>query len=112
MHRKDNHIFIRTNALPGEQYVLHMLFVAICLTVVGYGYFLTFSIANLIANREAVATSDRLQSEVGLLEQEYFELSRAVTPALAANLGMTETSDTTFVRKPGAVGSTQGSRGL
>lgn len=112
MHRKDNHIFIRVNALPGEHYLLHCLIFGILLTIAGYTYFVSLSIFNVIAHKEAIAASEKLQSEVGLLEQDYFELTQSITPAIAANLGMTETSDTAFVRKPGAVGSAQGSRGL
>ena len=112
MHKRDNHIFIRVHAFRGEQYLLHMLILGIGLCVVGYAYFVSLSIMNVIAHKEAIAESDRLQSAVGLLEQDYFQLSKNVTPALAAQLGMTETSDTTFVRRPGAVGSAQGTRGL
>jgi hypothetical protein len=112
MHKKDNHIFIRVHAFKGEQYLLHMLFLAIGLCIVGYAYFVSLSILNVIAHKEAIAESERLQSQVGLLEQDYFELSKSVTPALAVQLGMTQTSDTTFVRRPGAVGSAQGAHGL
>jgi hypothetical protein len=112
MHRKDNHIFIRVNALPGEQYLLHFLILGILLSIAGYTYFVSLSIFNVIAHKEAIAASEKLQSEVSLLEQDYFELTKSITPAIAANHGMTQTADTTFVRKPGAVGSTQGTRGL
>ncbi|MFZ2556066.1 MAG: hypothetical protein WAZ27_02995 [Minisyncoccia bacterium] len=112
MHTKDNHIFIRLHALPGERFVIHILSLAIIMSVLGYSYFVSVSIRNVIVHKEAVAESDRLQSEVGLLEQEYFELSKKVTPELATSLGMSPTSDTEFVRRPGAVGSVQGARGL
>ena len=112
MHKRDNHIFIRVHAFAGEQYLLHMLILAIGLSVAGYAYFVSLSIVNVIAHKEAIAASDKLQSEVGLLEQEYFELSKKVTPALAVQLGMTQTPDTSFVRRPGAVGSAQEVRGL
>lgn len=112
MHKKDNHIFIRVHAFRGEEYLLHMLFLAIGLCVVGYAYFVSLSIINVITHKEAIAESERLQSEVGMLEQEYFELSKKISPALAADLGMTQTSDTAFVRRPGTVGSAQGARGL
>lgn len=112
MHRKNNHIFIRVHALPGERFAIHILFIAILLCIVGYAYFVSVSIRNVIVHKEAVAESERLQSEVGLLEQEYFELSKKVTAELAVSLGMTPTSDTVFVRRPGAVGSIQGARGL
>jgi hypothetical protein len=112
MHKKDNHIFIRVHAFEGERFVLHYLFCAIVLTMLGYAYFVSLSIFNVIAHKEAMAESDRLQSEVGQLEEEYFALSKEVTPALAAQLGMSPTKETAFVRRPGAVGSAQQVRGL
>lgn len=110
--QRANNIFIRVHALPGEHLLLRGLFFILALSIVGYSYFVILSITNVIAHKEAIAASDKLQSEVGLLEKEYFELSKTVTPALASGLGMTPTSDTEFVRRPGAVGSAQGSRGL
>lgn len=112
MHTKANNIFIRVNAFRGEQYLLHWLVLGIGVCIFGYAYFVSLSIMNVIIHKEAIAESERLQSEVGLLEQEYFELAGTVTPSLAADLGMTATSETSFVRRPGAVGSAQGSRGL
>lgn len=112
MHKKDNHIFIRVAALPGERFVIHILFCAIIMCVLGYSYFVSVSIGNVIAHKEAISASESLQSQVGMLEQEYFALSKKVTPELAISLGMSPTSDTEFVRRPGAVGTVQGARGL
>jgi len=110
IQRKDNHLFIHVHAFPGEQFMLHGLFMAVALCVFGYAYFVSLSIVNVIAHKEAIAESDTLQSQVGGLEQEYFELSRNVTPALGESLGMTPTSNTSFVRKPGAVGTVTGAK--
>ena len=110
MHTKANHIFIRVHAFRGEEFVLHALFLMIGLCVVGYAYFVSLSIINVIAHKEAIAQSESLLSEVGTLEEEYFELSKQVTPESGAHLGMTATSDTTFIRRPGAVGSVAGAR--
>lgn len=112
MHKKNNHIFIRVHALPGERFVIHGLFCAIIMCVLGYSYFVSVSIRNVIAHKEALAASESLQSEVGMLEQEYFALSKKVTPELASAMGMTVTRETAFVRRPGAVGSVQGARGI
>lgn len=112
MHKKDNHILIQVHAFSGERYLLHYLVVGIVFTIFGYAYFVSLSIFNVIAHKEAIAQSDRLQSQVGLLEEQYFALSKEVTPALAARLGMAPTAKTTFVRRPGAVGSAQQVRGL
>ncbi len=110
MHKKDNHIFIRVHAFPGEQFLLHGLFLALSLCVLGYAYFVSVSILNVVAHKEALAASDRLQSEVGSLEQEYFELSQNVTPELGAQIGMIPISNTSFVHRPGAVGTVAAAR--
>ena len=110
IQRKDNHLFIRVHAFPGEQFLLHGLFLALGMCVFGYAYFVSLSIMNVIAHKEAIAMSDSLQSDVGDLEREYFELSKSVTPALGASLGMSPASQTTFVRKPGAMGTVAGTR--
>jgi|SRR3989344_5218519 len=110
MHKRDNHIFIHVHAFPGEQFVLQGLIAMLVLCVVGYAYFVSLSIVNVIAHKEAITSSESLQSSVGTLEQEYFELSKSVTPEMGARLGMTPTSDTSFVHRPGAVGTVAGAR--
>ena len=110
MHKKDNHIFIRVHAFPGENLALRFLFLALTVCILGYVYFVSVSIMNVIAHKEALAASESLQGEVGDLEEQYFALSKNVTPESGVHLGMTPTSDTTFVRRPGTVGTAVGSR--
>ena len=112
MHRKEHNIFIRIHAFNGEQYLLRTLVLAIALSFMGYAYFVSLSIFNVIAHKEAIAESERLESKVGMLEEEYFALAKTVTPEIASAMGMSETAETTFVRRPGAVGTTQSPRGL
>ena len=110
MHKQQNQIFIQVRTFPGEEYVFRGLIFALIACIAGYAYFVSLSIGNVIAHKVASAESDRLQTDVGTLEKEYFELSKAVTPALAADLGLTNVSNTSFVRRPGAVGSAQPAR--
>lgn len=104
MYRKDNQIFIKVEAYSGEHHMLRMLagFLGIC--VLAYAYFVGVSIMNVIAHKEASTQSERINRTVSVLEQEYFKLSNTMTPDLGARVGLVPTSDTTYVRRPGAVG--------
>lgn len=96
---------IRVHAIRGEEQVLRVLGLALGACVFAYVGFVSFSIMNVIAYREAVAETESLRTELGLLEQEYFELSKGVHEDLAVNLGLVPVSDRSFVRVPGALGS-------
>lgn len=107
MHKRDNHITIRVEALSGEHFVLRALFVVLALCIVAYVYFIGLSIMNVIANREASVESERLQSIVGDLEKEYFTLAKAVTPEMGVNFGLAKAESPDFVRRATGVASSQ-----
>ncbi len=110
--QRAKHISIRVHAFPGEHVLLRVLLFALFACMLGYAYFVIVSITNVIAHKEAMTESDRLRSAVGLLEQEYFELAKTITPEAAGNLGMIPTSEISYIRRPGAVGVAEGSKGL
>lgn len=122
MHRNQISLFQKARELPnakirvatyaGESHLIHILSLFLAIAVCAYLYFVGVSIMNVISNREATAESERLQSVVGTLEQEYFTLSRAVTPDMAASLGLVKTSETSFVRRPGGVATNARPAGL
>ena len=99
MHTKDKHILIRVEAIQGEHLVIRALIAALIVCVGLYLYFVGLSIMNVIANREASVESQRLQSTVGTLEQEYFKLAQEVTPEKGASLGLTATTQSVYVRR-------------
>lgn len=105
MIRKENHIFIRVVAFPGEEAIIRFLCTALLCCIGAYAYFVSLSIMNVIAAREATLASERLRSEVSLLEEEYFKLVRGITPESAGHLGMSPLSHISFVREIGAVGA-------
>lgn len=72
--------------------------------ILAYGYFVGVSIMNVIAQKEAMTESERIGRAVSMLEQEYFEISKSVTPELGSQLGLAPAQNTSFVRRPGAVG--------
>lgn len=94
---------IHAAAFAGESHVVHVLGVAFVLCIVAYIYFVGVSITNVISNREASVESERLQSVVAGLEEDYFELAKSVTPEAAVGLGLTASADTSFVRRTSAV---------
>lgn len=96
---------IRIDALPGEEHALRVLGVVLGACMCAYVGFVSFSIMNVIAYREAVAETESLRSELGLLEQEYFELSKGVHEERAVSLGLVPVSERSFVRMPGSLGS-------
>lgn len=89
---------INVAAYRGEAHFLRILSLLLALSIAGYLYFVGLSIMNVIANREASVMSDRLQSDVASLEQEYFTLSKGVSPEAASNHGLARPAVTSFVR--------------
>ncbi len=98
---------IRVHAFRGEEHALHFLGIALGVCIFAYVGFVSFSIMNVIAYREAVAESESLRSELGLLEQEYFELSKGIGEDRAVSLGLVPVDDRSFVRMPGALGAAE-----
>lgn len=89
----------------GESHVLQLLILLLGLCVAAYLYFVGVSIMNVIGSREASIESERLQSIVSTLEEEYFALSKSISPENGVGLGLSKTSATSFVRRPGGVAS-------
>jgi hypothetical protein len=94
---------IRAAAYAGEPYMLHALSLVLALCVCAYLYFVGISIMNVIVSREASVESERLQSIVGNLEEQYFTLAKTVTPESAGQFGLVAGADASFVRRGGAV---------
>jgi len=90
---------------PAERFIRQGLFVTLVVLICAYGYFVTASILNVIARKEAIAQSASLESTVALLERDYYALAAAVKPDQGARLGLAPVSDTKYVRRPGTVGA-------
>lgn len=97
-------------AHTGESYLLQFLLLTLTLCVGTYLYFVGLSIMNVIANKEASLESDRLQSIVSTLEEDYFTLSKDVTSALGTHIGLAETNDASFVRRVNNMAANNGNR--
>jgi hypothetical protein len=89
---------------PNERLVFRILCIALALLACGYLYFVTASVMNVIARKEALAHSAQIRGTLGSLEQKYFALSDGVTPEIASSLGLTPLENTQYVYKPSTVG--------
>jgi hypothetical protein len=89
---------------PYEQAALSALAVIFVLCLLTYVYFVSASVLNVMAQREADRNSQLLEGEIGKLEQQYFALSHAVTAQNAQEIGLVPIQKTAYVYRPGAVG--------
>lgn len=78
-----------------------ILFVLLC----SYFYFVSASVLNIIARKEADTKSASLQTSVAQMEQRYFALRDSVTPQEATSLGLSRVKDMQYVYVPGNAAS-------
>lgn len=90
-----------SRAHPYEYTIMQVLMFAIVVLVLGYLYFISASVLNVIARKEALSHVVTIQSEIGGLEQRYFMLSQEVSPQVGASLGLTPIQNTHYVYRPG-----------
>lgn len=86
---------------PLERAALRALILALAACAALYIFFVGSSVLNVIARKEAIQQSAALASSVALMEREYFEIARAVSPEDGARLGLAPVSDTMYVHRPG-----------
>ena len=102
------HLNRKVSALSLEHRNEYAVFRVLCFSavflVVVYLYLVSASVLNVIAQKEADATSSALESNLGELEAQYFALSKNITPEHASNLGFTALSDSSFVYRLNTVG--------
>lgn len=90
---------------PRERFLLRALGAAFLFLCCCYLYFVTASILNVMARKEALARIDALRGSIGTLEQRYLALSQAVTPEMGKDIGLSPVSSTQYVYRPGTVGT-------
>lgn len=89
---------------PYEHIAFNVLLLVLGLLIFAYLYFVAASILNVVARREALAQSDRIESSIGGLEQRYFSLSQELTPDEGSRLGLVPLTQPSYVDRPGNVG--------
>jgi hypothetical protein len=89
---------------PYEALVLRSLFAVLAILVCAYLYFVSSSVLNVIARKEAAAAAVKTESNVGVLEQQYLALTHGVTPEQGLAMGLQPIKSATYVRRMDAVG--------
>jgi len=90
---------------PRERFLLRLLGACLLALVCCYLYFVTASVLNVMASREALAQVDAIHGSIGQLESRYLALSQSTSPDEAAGLGLAPVSGTQYVYRPGNVGA-------
>ncbi len=88
-----------------ERVAFRVLFAVLGIVLCGYLYFVGASVLNIIARKEATRASAALQSNIAMLEKQYFVLSEAVTPQSGGALGLAPVNETEYVYRPGSTAS-------
>lgn len=68
-----------------------------------YTYFVSASVLNVVARKEAMTQMASLGSSVSLLERDYYAAVAAIKPTSGEKLGLAPVSNTKYVHRPGAV---------
>jgi len=90
---------------PAERAILKLLVVALMTFLGAYVYFVSASVLNVIARKEALAQTATLSSTLSLLERDYYAAAAAVTPSVGERLGLVPISNTQYVYRPGTIGA-------
>ncbi|MSU74122.1 hypothetical protein EXS56_03205 [Candidatus Kaiserbacteria bacterium] len=90
---------------PGERIALRLLSIFLITAIAGYLYFVSASILNVIARKEALTRVSVIQGSIGGLEQHYFKLSSGISPESGSSLGLAPITKQAYVYRPGNVGA-------
>lgn len=91
---------------PAERVILRALAAVLIVLAFGYLYFVSASIINIMARKEAMARSGAIVASIGSLEGQYFALTQSITAQSAVAIGLSPISvhNTSYVERPGNVG--------
>ena len=94
---------------PLEHAAFRALIAVLFILISAYLYFVTASVLNVIARKEALAQEARLGTAIGAFEKDYFAISQTVTPEAGTPLGLFPISNaaTAYVYRPGTVGQAE-----
>lgn len=90
---------------PVERVALRILSIILLAAICGYLYFVSASILNVIARKEALTRISVIQGSIGGLEQHYFKLSSGISPEVGGALGLAPIGKQHYVYRPGNVGA-------
>ncbi len=90
---------------PVEAIVFRILCVALVCMLLGYLYFVSATVLNIIARKEANIEVAKIQGSLAGFEQQYFALSQGVDRTVAASLGLSSLESAQYVYVPGSTAS-------
>ncbi len=91
-------------SFPREELLIRGLSIALALLGLAYVTFVSMSIVNVIARKEAMDEMVERRSIVAQLEHDFFALSETVTAARGEALGLSAVASVQYVHRPGVVG--------
>ncbi len=100
-----NPAMVLHTSLPLEERAVQALGLIIACLLVAYIVFVSMSVVNVIASKEATDKISALRASVSQLENDYFALSDTVTEDSGAILGLAPVSKTNYVSRTGTVGA-------
>ena len=86
---------------PVEATILRSLVALVVILLCAYLYFVSLSVLNVIARKEALAGISKFQSSISGMEQQYFALSETVKPSEGTYLGLSPLTNITYAYRPG-----------
>jgi hypothetical protein len=89
--------FVREYVL--EKRMRHFVLMLIGFCAFGYVYFVSTSVLNIIARKDAHTQITQVESAIGTLESEYFYLSSAISQDAAKDLGLVPVLRKNFVTR-------------
>lgn len=99
--------FSLTAEHPAERVMFRVLIALLLGLIAGYIYFVSASVLNVVARKEAMTHMASLGSSVSLLERDYYAATAAITPGVGARLGLSPVAHTRYVHRPGTVGAAE-----
>lgn len=89
---------------PLERVLFRILCAALVILIGSYVYFVSASVLNVIARKEAIAQRASIASALAELESKYYAAAKGITPDTGEYLGLDSADSTKYVHRPGAVG--------
>lgn len=89
---------------PYERRIRYACGILACVLAMGYVYFVSASVLNIIAREEAHMSISHTTSSIAELEEQYFSLVGSMTKQRASELGLVAVSDKHFVTRTTRLG--------
>jgi len=86
---------------PAEKIMRRFAIIAILVLAFGYLYFVSDSVLNVMARKEALSSIAKIRSGMSVMEHEYFALTDAIKPSMGASIGLVPVTDTEYVHRAG-----------